>query len=251
MGGLRAQDPVDLRDLRRRARVWPSRGDPSASPASSARTRSWPSALRRAPNVAVRASASLTALLTAFYMSRLLFLTFLGQFRGDARDRSTTSTSRRGRCWCRWCCSPSAQRRRRLHRHARVRRARCSACDAHHERARRAGCRSSPPAARVLGIVARVLPLRRCPAQPRRGCRPRAAARWRGVLEAQVRLRRRLRLASRAARSSCGQRRACSGSGVDARLIDGSVNGVGARRRAPRAPACASCRRASCAATRC
>jgi hypothetical protein len=37
----------------------------------------------------------LTALLTAFYMARLLFLTFFGATAG----RSTTSTSRRPRCW--------------------------------------------------------------------------------------------------------------------------------------------------------
>jgi NADH:ubiquinone oxidoreductase subunit 5 (subunit L)/multisubunit Na+/H+ antiporter MnhA subunit len=41
--------------------------------------------------------ALFTALLTAAYMSRLLFLTFFGEFRGGTRP-STTCTSRPGRC---------------------------------------------------------------------------------------------------------------------------------------------------------
>jgi NADH-quinone oxidoreductase subunit L len=49
----------------------------------------------------------LTALLTAFYMGRLLFPPSSART-GGTRRRRNTSTSRRRRWWGRWCCWPSA-----------------------------------------------------------------------------------------------------------------------------------------------
>ena len=79
MGGLRTKIPWTFWTFADRHR-WPSPGSRS-SPASTARTRSCCSA--RAPSAGCSSAIGLfTALLTAFYMSRLLFLTFFGEFRG-------------------------------------------------------------------------------------------------------------------------------------------------------------------------
>ena len=85
MGGLRAADPVDAPLVpARRAR---DRGLPAASRASSRRTRSCsrPTWRTTCPgHAALYAIALATAGLTAFYMFRLHFRTFLGESRVDA-----------------------------------------------------------------------------------------------------------------------------------------------------------------------
>ena len=83
MGGLRKQHPEDAPDhADRDARPSPAS---RSSPASSARTRSWPAAFATSSTRSCSGVGLVTALLTAFYMFRLLLPDLLRQFRGGRR----------------------------------------------------------------------------------------------------------------------------------------------------------------------
>jgi NADH-quinone oxidoreductase subunit L len=90
MGGLRTKMPVTFWTFL--IGTLAIAGAPD-SPASSARTRSSPTP--GAAATIVWAVGALTATLTAFYMFRLLFLTFAGELRASERSRTTCTNRRR------------------------------------------------------------------------------------------------------------------------------------------------------------
>ena len=193
-----------------------------------------------------------TALLTAFYMARLLFLTFFGEFRGDARGRAPRPRVAVDRCWCRSCSWPSARLVAGYIARAR------SSCDPVFRLA--ADARGAP-----RGWLPVVATRRRAVARHRRSpyylyslytdvpgaARRRVPRRCAGVLEAKYGFDDAYDGFARA-RGRGRQRAACSGSGVDA----GAHRRRGERRR-PRVVGRARARRrawsrpGSCAATRC
>ena len=211
MGGLRRKIPWTFGTFADRHRS-PSRAS-RPWPASSARTRSWPGRSRAGRQRPLRRRPPHRAADRVLHDAPAVPDVLRPLPRGTTRP-STTSTSRPGRCWSRWCSWPSAPP------WAASSTSRTSSQPVFRLRggARRPprglAAHRWPRPSPSLGIVARLLPLRRVPRRSRRG----STASARGVrarARGQVRLRRRSTTGSRAASWSAAAR-TCSGSGVDA-----------------------------------